>query len=126
MGLGYVDFLSLQVTVLFQIQGGIQRGAVVGLVRRHEAGQTQALVGAFRVDALGILAERHPVVQFVAFVHICNKPNHTGEPALRCSASTRNPQPTRHHRGDWPAHSLAVPLPLPHSETFPFMTVSIP
>lgn len=70
MGLGYVDSLLLQVTVFFQIQGGIQWRAVVGFVRRHIAWQTQTLVGTFRVDALGILAERHPVVQLITFIYI--------------------------------------------------------
>lgn len=91
MGLGYVDSLLLQVTVFFQIQGGIQWRAVVGFVRRHIAWQTQTLVGTFRVDALGILAERHPVVQLITFIYICNKANRAGKQALIYTVRNRNP-----------------------------------
>lgn len=86
MGIGYIASPLLQVTLFVEIQSGIRWRAVVGLVRWYIARQTQALVGAFCVDALGILAERHPIVQLAAFIYICNKPNHGS--ASRRHAST--------------------------------------
>lgn len=80
------SFFLLQVTLFVEIQSGIRRRAVVGLVRWDVARQTQTLVGAFCVDALGILAERHPIIQLAAFIYICNKPNHGS--ASRRHAST--------------------------------------
>ena len=116
MGLGYVDPLLLQVAVFFQIQGGTQWRAVVGLVRRHVARQTHTLVGALGVDALGILAERHPVVQLITFVYICNKPNHAGEEVPVPPQEETWPTAYLRQQGVWPEHSPAV-LHSPHPRT---------
>lgn len=70
MGIGYTASPLLQVTLFVEIQSSIRRRAVVGLVRWYVARQTQTLVGAFCVDALGILAERHPIIQLAAFIYI--------------------------------------------------------
>lgn len=69
MGLGYGDSSLLQFTLWFWVQWC----AVVWLVRRHVPRETQTLVGPFCVNAFGILAEGHPVVQLVALIHICKK-----------------------------------------------------
>lgn len=69
MGLGYGDFPLLQFTLWFWVQWC----AVVGLVWRHIPRETQTLVRPFRVNAFGILAQGHPVVQLVALIHICKK-----------------------------------------------------
>lgn len=69
MGLGYGDFPLLQFTLWFWVQWC----AVVWLVWRHVPREAQTLVRPFRVNAFGILAEGHPIVQLIAFIHICKK-----------------------------------------------------
>lgn len=49
------------------------RHAVVGPLRVDEARQTLAFVGALRVDALGVLAQGHSVVELGAFIHVCEE-----------------------------------------------------